>query len=151
MKRIILFLALALSCKKSDPATDAAATGSSVERAIVPSGGCTTALSDEVAPCNGALGGKLDKYTWTVTKAGTWDVGVTQPKEIGGFRPVVIVWTEPDKTIAQMEGQMVGAATHVSTKLDPGAYRISIINGTKSSEPIPSAGLPYSLTITRAP
>lgn len=150
MKHWIVFCLLAVSCKKSDPAA-ADAGAIIVERAIVPSGGCSTSLTDEQTECKGQLGGKLDKYTWKVTKAGNWDVVVTQPKEIGGFRAVVLVWTEPDKTVNQGDSPQVGAAVHATGKLEPGSYRISVINGSKSMEPPPTEGYPYALTITRAP
>ncbi len=120
----------------------------SVERAIVPTGGCQTALSDDVAPCTGTLGGKLDKYTWNVSVAASWEVTVTQPKEMSGFRPVLIVWKEPDVVIVQDDVALIGGRAHVVTKLEPGAYRISIVNGNK--DPTPPGGYPYSLSVTHA-
>lgn len=148
MKRLIVLVTLVCvaSCKKTPAAADAGAGAASVARAIIPSGGCPTALSDDVASCNGALAGRLDKYTWNIGQTATWDVTVTQPKEIGGFRPVLIVWKEPDSVIIQDDVAIIGARAHVSTKLEPGSYRISIVNGMK--EPGPPEGYPYTLAVT---
>ena len=118
----------------------------SVQRVIVPTGGCATALSDDAAPCNGSLGGKLDKYTWNVSVAATWEVTLTQPKEMSGFRPVLILWKEPDVVIVQDDVALIGGRAHIATKLEPGAYRISIVNGSK--DPAPPEGFPYTLAIS---
>jgi hypothetical protein len=118
----------------------------SVARAIVPSGGCATEIKDDVAPCTGTLGGKLDKYAWTVSVAGEWEVTVTQPKELSGFRPVLIVWKDPDTVIQQDDVALIGGRAHVVAKLEPGAYRISVVNGNK--EQMPPEGYPYTLSIT---
>ncbi len=142
----LLSLLCVVSCSKKTTAQSDAATVVSVARAVIPSGGCPTALSDDVAPCNGALSGRLDKYTWNIGQSATWDVTVTQPKEIGGFRPVLIVWKEPDNVIVQDDVTMVGGRAHVSTKLEPGSYRISIVNGIK--DPGPPEGYPYTMTVT---
>jgi hypothetical protein len=149
MKRFVVLVMLVcpVSCSKKTTSLDEAGAGaSSVMRALVPTGGCPTALSDDVAPCTGALGGRLDKYTWSIGVASTWEVTVTQPKEIGGFRPVLIVWKEPDQTIVQDDVTMIGGRAHVSTKLEPGSYRISIVNGNRDQGP--PEGYPYTLTAT---
>ena len=151
MQRWIPFLLLcATGCKKcgGDASAGDAAAMPSVARAIVPTGGCPTDLRDDLAPCNGTLGGKLDKYTWSVSVAGTWEATLTQPKELSGFRPVLIVWKDPDTVIVQDDVALIGGRAHVITKLEPGAYRISIVNGNK--EPVPSEGYPYTLAITHS-
>ena len=98
------------------------------------------------------LGGKLDKYNWTVTTSASWEVTLTQPQELNGFRPVLIVWKEPDSVVVQDDVAMTGGRAHVATKLEPGSYRISVVNGFAGSkgEPVPSSGYPYTLAVTHA-
>lgn len=144
---LALALACLSSCKKTPAAPDASAEAPSAMRAISPPGGCAASLTDAVAPCKGMLGGKLDKYVWTVTKAGAWEVTVGQPSQAGAFRPVLIVWKEPDVVLAQDDVAAFGGQAHAAITVEPGSYRVSVIAGSK--EPAPPGGWPYTLAIAR--
>jgi len=63
-------------------------------------------------------------------------------------RPALIVWKEPEETIAQDDVAIYGGNAHVSVKLQPGAYRISVINGSREAAPEGQA-FPYTLNVAR--
>jgi hypothetical protein len=146
-------MAFAIGCSKKTE-SEAIPPLASVSAAVSPrapkpniDNPCPETFADELPTCNGALVTKLDKYTWNVNAAGTWDVTVTQPDPQRGFRAVLIVWKDPDETIKQDDVASFGTPAHVTVSLQPGTYHISVINGSRGSDP--QMTFFYALAITR--
>ena len=146
---ILIALAIAGCSKKTETGTSASASASEVTPPK-PSvqNACPDSVEGELPKCNNTLVTKVDKYTWKVTTKGKWDVTLAQPDSAHGFRPVLLVWKDPDATIAQDDVATFGTGAHVSVDLEPGTYHVSVINGSRGGEV--QQPFPYSLTISRA-
>jgi hypothetical protein len=90
---------------------------------------CESSLTDARQRCGAKVSQKSgDQYTWTVTKAGEYELEVFAPKKKVPFAPEVLVKGANGEVLADASGG-VGGNAKTSVKVEPGAYTVVVKPG----------------------
>jgi hypothetical protein len=94
-----------------------------------PSATCESQLKDSRAKCSATLTSKTgDDYTWTVTKAGEYELTVFAPAKKIAFDPKLIVTNDKGEVVAEQEGG-TGSNAIVKVQAQPGTYKMEVKTG----------------------
>lgn len=94
-----------------------------------PSAYCESALTDARQRCSGRVSSKSgEEFTWTVTKAGDYQLTVFAPAKKVAFDPELVLQDAKGEVLADTEGGIGGDAV-AKLHVEPGTYKLVVKPG----------------------